>query len=285
MVVDEETKHGPSAAPPAGPRATRSTSSMPTAPSGPASSIRGAAASVTPSAESKTVPTGPSKPSPATTPVAPYRNAMGPPNTSLTVDEERAAARARKFGAISKPLPPSAPASATTSTSTSAVKPEAPSQAVEARPKSPPSTSRRTTRSPSRTHRSGSVDSKVSERSKLDRREREDRERDQARTLRNGPTAVLSRPEDSGRRSRAPSEKVEEGGDRKAQENVLQARAERMPVSDQKSTDRRRSSRDTASAGQRPSDRPKDEPDQRKPAENGSISRRDEVRLSQLIQN
>ena len=132
-----------SSTPPIGPRATRSTASLPPPPFGPASSIRGHA--TTPSTD-RTIPTGPSK---TAEPVKPSASTLGP-STALTVDEERAAARARKFGTLTRPLPPSGPAA----TLASAKK--------ESTPTAPAATSSRKTESPAppnAARRSGSVES------------------------------------------------------------------------------------------------------------------------------
>ncbi len=225
---------------PAGPRATRSG-----APTGPARLSQG---NVQASSETRNTPTGPSRPSPAATPQpspkpAPSQpSSMGPPNPSLSIDEARAAARARKFGMISKPLPPSAP-----SAPAAQVKSELLSAAEfsasrnqsltpEAPRRSPPPIAMRSAR------RSGSVESRVSERSRRDTRDREDRERDRTRDTRGVDTI---KPRGNGTRSRTASERKpgDEAAERRRQEGLLQARHERLVPADKK-VETRRSSRD-----------------------------------------
>ncbi|KAL7424172.1 THO2 plays a role in transcriptional elongation [Cryptotrichosporon argae] len=142
-----------SPAPPAGPRATRSSAAAPgtasPAPSAPA------ARNGPPTGPSKATPTGSAAASVA--PAAP--GSMGPPK-ELTVDEARAAARARKFGAMTGAAPP----------------PPAPREPQSAHARSPTPTRRESLK------REGSVESRTSERSRRDRDRRDDdRDRDRER--------------------------------------------------------------------------------------------------------
>ncbi|KAK4687040.1 THO complex subunit 2, partial [Tremellales sp. Uapishka_1] len=87
--------------PPVGPRATRSTaSSALSTPARPPSRTNGQTAS---SIGNGSVPTGPSR-NASGLPTRPTATSMAPPQRSdLSVDEERAAARARKFGSLAQP--------------------------------------------------------------------------------------------------------------------------------------------------------------------------------------
>lgn len=165
---------------------------------------------------------------------------MGPPHSSLSIDEERAAARARKFGMISKPLPPSAPTGPSAQ-----VKAELLPKADAPRAKSPVPDPRRASPPPrTATRRSGSVESRVSDRSKREAREREDRDRDRDRLRESrGKEPLASR--ENGIRSRTPSDRKpsDEVTERRRQEDLLQARHEKL-ATEEKKVETRRSSRD-----------------------------------------
>ncbi|EIW70014.1 hypothetical protein TREMEDRAFT_29485 [Tremella mesenterica DSM 1558] len=188
--------------PPAGPRATRSTTIVPTSSPG--------------------IPTS-------------SHASMLPP-ASLSVDEERAAARARKFGMISQPLPklpPTGPASHAPS----------PVPTVDKKvEKEPPKT--KITPPPSlRSRRSASVDSRISEKSRRSRRERDDRDRLKEREK----ERERSKTKDVDRttRSRTPAERMtDDVKERRKQEELLQARADKLAgVAETRET--RRTSRET----------------------------------------
>ncbi|WWD16138.1 hypothetical protein CI109_100563 [Kwoniella shandongensis] len=252
--------------PPAGPRVTRSSA----APSGPGGTARSQASAQN---DSKTgVPTGPANGRGAQD-RQPSSASMGPP-AELSIDEARAAARARKFGTINRPTPPppslpSAPAAAATS-------------ADAGRANTPTSSSRRTSPA-ARTHRSGSVESRASERSRRDRRDRDDRDHGRERERDRGrdrPKDDKSTDDRAGRQSRDVSEKrstaADEEKERKRQEELLQARHDRLAstVSDDK-RETRRSSRD-AGSGHRNKDSERDRDDRRskdKDKERGSSHR------------
>ena len=196
-VTEMPTTAASSPVTPAGPRGARSaTSTQPAAPSGPASSTRSNGAGAL---DTRNVPTGPSN-SPASPampsqrPAESSQSSMGPPTNSLSIEEERAAARARKFGMISKPLPPVAPASPAIQ-----VKHEHTPSAEVSRPRSPALEVRRDSPAPSRqSKRSGSVESRVSERVGRDQRDRGDRERT-GRQREDRPRAAASRTNGNGR--------------------------------------------------------------------------------------
>ncbi|RSH93955.1 hypothetical protein EHS25_006608 [Saitozyma podzolica] len=235
--VTAETEAKP-AAPPAGPRATRSSTN---APSGPARVTRGASAE----GRASSIPTGPSK-TPTGPPGLPQRPAptpassMGPP-TGLSVDEERAAARARKFGTLAKAPTPVAPTATPTG-------PAAGAPAEVPGTQSPaPASSRRSSPgagSARNVRRSGSVESRASERSRVERRDRDDRERAERDRERDGHR---TRDERDSRRDRdtatrgdrrTPANEVQ---DRQRQEDLLQARHDKLAAEEGRS---RRSSRE-----------------------------------------
>lgn len=220
---------------PVGPRITRSTAAIPsTAPTGPASSTRPNGSA---QPDSRHAPTGPSKPTaspqaqstPKPAPSQPL--AMGPPQSALSIDEERAAARAKKFGMISKPLPSSTP-----SGPSAEVKSERSPITEPARAKSP--ASRASPAPAASVRRSGSVESRVSERSKREARDREDQERDRARNNRGRDRLPL---QENGARSQMLGDKkpADEVIERRRQEDLLQARHEKLAIEDNKEESRR----------------------------------------------
>ncbi|OCF36409.1 hypothetical protein I316_01658 [Kwoniella heveanensis BCC8398] len=268
--------------PPSGPRTTRSAAAAPT---GPAATNRSAS-----DGRSTPVPTGPAarglpdRPAPAGP--ASSSAAMGPP-AELSIDEARAAARAKKFGGIIRPAPP--PAS---SPAPSAAASPAHSTAENARVKSPTPTasSRRTSPAP-RTHRSGSVESRASvgsRRSRRDRDERDrerererDRERGRERDRRGRDDKDKERERDRDRkddkekeRSAAPS--AAEERDRRRQEDLLQARHDRLAGSAE--ADKRESRRGSRDGGhKRETDKERDERKAReKEKDKGGPGHRDE---------
>ncbi|KAK8869600.1 hypothetical protein IAR55_000167 [Kwoniella newhampshirensis] len=239
--------------PPAGPRVTRPSANVaPAASSGPAGTSRSSLGDT-----NSGVPTGPANGRGAQD-RHPSSASMGPP-AELSVDEARAAARAKKFGTIKRPTAPPLSSAPTAPAAATATEP--------ARAGTPTSTSRRTSPA-ARTHRSGSVESRASERSRRDRRERDDRDhgRDRDRDRDRG----RDRPKDdkpaddrTAHHSRGSSDKRpadDEEKERRHQEELLQARHDRLAstvIHDTRET--RRSSRDTGSGHRRESDRDRDE--------------------------
>ena len=159
---------------------------------------------------------------------------MGPPISSLTVDEERAAARARKFGIISTPLSPSAPNGTIVQ-----VKPE-PSTAPEPlQTPSPTMQSRNTSSPPAKsTRRSGSVESRASERFRRETQDRDARPRDPR-----GKETLPPREIGTSYRTSSDRKPSDEALDRRRQEDLLQARHEKL-ASEDKKLETPRSSRD-----------------------------------------
>nr|XP_018263621.1 uncharacterized protein I303_03491 [Kwoniella dejecticola CBS 10117]OBR85779.1 hypothetical protein I303_03491 [Kwoniella dejecticola CBS 10117] len=239
--------------PPVAPRHTRASA----APTGPAATTRSVS-----DGRNTPIPAGPSR-SAAEKPVVPSAS-MGPPS-DLAVDEARAAARAKKFGSIKRPAPP--PSSASPAATPAPTVPPALPIPAEPRPKSPtPASSRRTSPAP-KTRRSGSVESKASvgsrrsarrERDERDRdRDRDrvresDRDRDRERERRRRDDRERDRERDKPREvpASAPAPAADEDKDRRKQEDLLQARHDRLAGSSASADDRRdarRSSRDTGS--------------------------------------
>jgi THO complex subunit 2 len=238
---DRTTAHPP----PAGPRATRSSGSVPPSAAGPKG---------TPNKVSN-APTGPSRTAP--NPILPQKPtaSMGPPK-ALTADEERAAARSQRFGSlVSDSMPIRGSASTATTASPSRVKTEdspmpPPASASTTtkkeddnkRPKSPPlPPSRKASPGPgsTRAKRSGSIESRTSERSRRDHRDRErsGRDREREREDRRGKDKQSSR-------ATTPSstEKGGEGDSRKKQEDLLQARHDKLAGEERRSSGSRRES-------------------------------------------
>ncbi|WWC89783.1 uncharacterized protein L201_004709 [Kwoniella dendrophila CBS 6074] len=226
------------------------------APSGPSASARSASDN-----RSTPTPSGPSiKGAAERTGGSSSTLSMGPP-TDLSVDEARAAARAKKFG-IKRPAPP--PSSASPVPAPAPTLPPAPvvpvvqATAETSRPKSPtPASSRRTSPAP-RTHRSGSVESRASVGSRRStRRDRDDRDRDHNRDRDRNKDVDWDRDRDRDRRrgrddrdrdrerdkprDLPPHAGVDEADrDRRKQEDLLQARHDRLAAS---TSDERRESR------------------------------------------
>ncbi|WVQ98958.1 hypothetical protein IAU59_006090 [Kwoniella sp. CBS 9459] len=237
--------------PPSGPRTTRSSAAAPT---GPAGTNRSAS-----DGRSTPVPTGPAarglpdRPAPAGS--ASSSAPMGPP-AELSVDEARAAARAKKFGGIIRPAPP--PAS---SPAPSAAASPAHSTVENTRAKSPtPTASSRRASPVPRTHRSGSVESRASVGSRRSRRDRDDRDRERDRDR--DRDRERDRDRDRNRRDEKDKEKsiapVDEDKDRRRQEDLLQARHDRLAGS---AADEQRESRRSLRDGghKRETDKERDE--------------------------
>jgi THO complex subunit 2 len=269
--TDKDDKDKPFAAhpPPAGPRATRSTGSVP--PPAPATSNGNGPS------DKIVAPTGPSRTAPNTTlPQRPGQQAqsMGPPK-ALTADEERAAARARRFGSLvsdSMPIrgsasPAQSPApsprgkegSPMAPPSTPGVKKE-----DEARPKSPPLPPSRKS-SPGTKRRSNSIESRTSERSRRDHRDRDRGGRDDRR-------------KDS--RATTPDTKVEEKGgdkDRKKQEDLLQARHDKLAGAEERRSSGSRKEKETEKERADRKAREKEEKAAKEKDEAGGKRKRDEA--------
>lgn len=147
---------------------------------------------------------------------------MAPPN-GTDLEEDRKAARARKFGALTAPSPPTGPATLFASAAqipspiTVAAKTESKSLIDSEKPFNPRSPTSVGGASPSlpsahSTHRSGSVDSKISDRSRLGKG-REER----------------VTPRENGARSREPSEKEPDAAvERKRHEDLLKQREDEL---------------------------------------------------------
>lgn len=144
---------------------------------------------------------------------------MGPP--SFSVDEERAAARARKFGTLSKPL-------AVASNGTTLKQPA--TATPEPKKESTPAPVSRHASPTSRTRRSQSAESHKTDQS---RRDREPRNGDRG----NDAATANRAPEGTSRTNGAQD-------DRRKQEDLLQARHDRLASGEERGTEHRRSSRD-----------------------------------------
>ncbi|WVR05355.1 hypothetical protein IAU60_002369 [Kwoniella sp. DSM 27419] len=247
--------------PPSGPRGARS--SVP--PPGPAQDGR-----------STPVPTGPASSRglpdrPGSTAPTP---SMGPP-TDLSVDEARAAARAKKFGTIIRPAPPAASASASNKVQVTTTET---AHTDRAKSPTPAASSRRNSPAP-RTHRSGSVESRASVGSRRSKRDRDDRDRERDRDRDKGRERDRRGRDDRDRERRQDRERpderdvtrepfvvgsagvraVEDDHDRRRKEGLPPVRSERVAeVAADDRRDGRRGSRDTAS-GHRRDDKDRDD--------------------------
>lgn len=199
---------------------------------------------------------------------------MGPPK-ALTADEERAAARARRFGSLvseSMPIrgsasPAQSPAPSPRGKEGSPMAPPSTSGAKkedEARPRSPPLPPSRKS-SPGTKRRSNSIESRTSERSRRDHRERDRGGRDDRRR-------------DS--RATTPDAKAEEKGgdkDRKKQEDLLQARHDKLAGGEERRSSSSRKEKETEKERADRKAREKEEKAAKDKDEAGGKRKRDEA--------
>ena len=250
---------------PVGPRATRSTTAATAVrsapiPTGPSAARTHNVASAEDNASANSASKIPNRP-------AVERQTMPPP-TALSIDEERAAARARKFGAISKPLPQAGPPSRSASTAGPEVKAEATAApaAPSSRPASPLPTSRR----------SGSVESRPSERVRGVDRAEEDRERDRARRERlqqegDGDSATTHR-------NAQVQSMAEVAADAKEHQGGVTDKRERVSIGAESDRPPRRSSREEPRSQEMEPDRGEHKPNGSESSQNGAIDSRHKPR-------
>ena len=223
-------------------------------------------------------PTGPSRASAnINLPQKPNQaQSMGPPKP-LTADEERAAARARRFGSlVSESMPIRGSASPAQSPAQSPRGKQEEAQMAppstpggkkedEARPKSPPLPPSRKASPGARSRRSGSIESRTSERSRRDHRDRDRGGRDDRRRESRGTTPEAKIDEKTGER------------DRRKQEDLLQARHDKLAGGEERRSSSSRKDKETDKERADRKAREKEEKAAKEKDEAGQKRKRDEL--------